>query len=71
MSNEDEILKEAHDYSAALDRREERKEIYMALIPEWAEQTLSEKSMEILHNRAELIYQGMIRFCDENKKTIP
>jgi len=67
MSNEldaERILGEAHEYAAALDRRDERKEVYLKLIPEWADQTLSEKSLEILHNRAELIYQGMIKFCE-------
>lgn len=69
MRSEEEIIKEAHAYRAELDRREERKEIYLMV----AERVIRQRSefgpdeAEAIHKISEAIYQGMIKFCGETK----
>jgi hypothetical protein len=82
MTNEDEILKEAHEYAAALDRREERKEVYLrvaAACIRYSNGYKQEGDMgswvdgyfgwddENVDEIAEAIYQGMIKFAGEIK----
>ena len=68
---EDEILSEAEAYSAALDRREERREIYQMvaqaiLTSDFKEALRCRKDFEMLvPEYAEAIYQGMIRFVGD------
>lgn len=67
MTNEDEILKEAHEYAAAMDRREERREVYLLVAGAFFEEYGDTVSREIIAAKAEAIYQGMIKFAGEGK----
>lgn len=75
--SEEEILKEAHAYRAELDRREERKEVYLRVAAKYDIKVVfnqqaqrfrgSEEQMRSIELEAEAIYQGLIEFCGEPK----
>ena len=61
------ILGEAEEYAAALDRREERKEVYLMVAGAMLRDFEDTISRDIIRHKAEAIYQEMIRFCGESK----
>ena len=72
--SEEEIIKEAHEYSDALGRREERREIYQMvavehigciLDPDDLGVSVNLVTMKEIEIQAEAIYQGMIRFVGD------
>lgn len=67
--SEEEIIKEAHAYRDALDRREERKEVYLmvakALIAVRRPGTHDDTIVQSTDIYAEAIYQGLIKFVGD------
>jgi len=77
------VVDEAHAYRDAYNIREERREIYMMVAKDNLKAVYdgrilesgkaitypNEGALRVISEIAEAIYQGMLRFCDENKKT--
>lgn len=61
------VLGEAEEYAAALDRREERKEVYLMVAKDILSKTGPGEGFFVpeIDMKADVIYQGMLKFVGD------